>query len=37
MAALAVQGGSNPLFQNNVIFVVLLWGGLPPTLSGACC
>jgi L-rhamnose-H+ transport protein len=28
MAALAVQNGSNPLFQNNVIFVVLLWGGL---------
>jgi L-rhamnose-H+ transport protein len=28
MAALAVQVGSNPLFQNNVIFVVLLWGGL---------
>lgn len=28
MAALAVQHGSNPLFQNNVIFVVLLWGGL---------
>ncbi len=28
MAALAVQHGGNPLFQNNVIFVVLLWGGL---------
>lgn len=28
MAALAVQHGTNPLFQNNVIFVVLLWGGL---------
>ena len=28
MAAAAVQNGSNPLFQNNVIFVVLLWGGL---------
>jgi len=28
MARLAVEGGSNPLFQNNVIFVVLLWGGL---------
>jgi len=28
MAALAVGRGANPLFQNNVIFVVLLWGGL---------
>ncbi len=28
MADLAVQRGVNPLFQNNVIFVVLLWGGL---------
>ncbi len=28
MAAVAIQHGSNPLFQNNVIFVVLLWGGL---------
>jgi L-rhamnose-H+ transport protein len=28
MAAAAVANGSNPLFQNNVIFVVLLWGGL---------
>jgi L-rhamnose-H+ transport protein len=28
MAQLAVQRGVNPLFQNNVIFVVLLWGGL---------
>jgi L-rhamnose-H+ transport protein len=28
MAEAAVQQGSNPLFQNNVIFVVLLWGGL---------
>lgn len=28
MAALAVQHGDNPLFQNNVVFVVLLWGGL---------
>jgi L-rhamnose-H+ transport protein len=32
MAALAVQVGSNPLFQNNVIFVVLLWGGLTTNL-----
>ncbi|HZF63675.1 MAG TPA: L-rhamnose/proton symporter RhaT [Chitinophagaceae bacterium] len=28
MARVAVENGSNPLFQNNVIFVVLLWGGL---------
>lgn len=28
MAELAVQSGNNPLFQNNVIFVVLLWGGI---------
>jgi L-rhamnose-H+ transport protein len=28
MARLAVERGSNPLFQNNVVFVVLLWGGL---------
>ncbi|HEY9007772.1 MAG TPA: L-rhamnose/proton symporter RhaT [Ohtaekwangia sp.] len=28
MAEAAVAHGSNPLFQNNVIFVVLLWGGL---------
>jgi L-rhamnose-H+ transport protein len=28
MAEAAVAEGSNPLFQNNVIFVVLLWGGL---------
>lgn len=28
MADAAVESGSNPLFQNNVIFVVLLWGGL---------
>jgi L-rhamnose-H+ transport protein len=28
MAKLAVERGTNPLFQNNVIFVVLLWGGL---------
>jgi L-rhamnose-H+ transport protein len=24
----AVQQGANPLFQNNIIFVVVLWGGL---------
>ena len=28
MAAAAVAAGMNPLFQNNVIYVVLLWGGL---------
>ncbi|MEO6220576.1 MAG: L-rhamnose/proton symporter RhaT [Ginsengibacter sp.] len=28
MAAVAVARGSNPLFQNNVIFLVILWGGL---------
>ena len=28
MAVVAVERGANPLFQNNVIFVVLLWGGL---------
>ncbi|MBK8424462.1 MAG: L-rhamnose/proton symporter RhaT [Lewinellaceae bacterium] len=28
MAHVAVERGANPLFQNNVIFVVLLWGGL---------
>ncbi|MBO9635125.1 MAG: L-rhamnose/proton symporter RhaT [Chitinophagaceae bacterium] len=28
MAEEAVKAGANPLFQNNVIFVVILWGGL---------
>jgi len=28
MAEAAVQQGMNPLFQNNVSYVVLLWGGL---------
>jgi L-rhamnose-H+ transport protein len=28
MAAVAITNGCNPLFQNNVIFVVILWGGL---------
>jgi L-rhamnose-H+ transport protein len=28
MAAEAVRQGMNPLFQNNVTYVVLLWGGL---------
>lgn len=28
MADQAVKQGSNPLFQNNVTYVVLLWGGL---------
>jgi L-rhamnose-H+ transport protein len=32
MAQLAVERGFNPLFQNNVVFVVLLWGGLTTNL-----
>lgn len=28
MAEAAVRAGMNPLYQNNVIYVVLLWGGL---------
>jgi L-rhamnose-H+ transport protein len=28
MAEAVVASGSNPLFQNNVTFVVILWGGL---------
>jgi L-rhamnose-H+ transport protein len=28
LAEAAIQNGVNPLFQNNIIFVVLLWGGL---------
>lgn len=32
MAEAAVQAGFNPLFQNNVTFVVLLWGGLTTNL-----
>lgn len=28
MALVAVEAGFNPLFQNNVTYVVLLWGGL---------
>jgi L-rhamnose-H+ transport protein len=32
MAAVAIEQGGNPLFQNNVIFVVLLWGGLTTNL-----
>lgn len=28
MAEMAVSRGINPLFQNNVIYVILLWGGL---------
>lgn len=28
MAGMAVSSGMNPLFQNNVTYVVLLWGGL---------
>jgi len=32
MAEAAVAKGLNPLFQNNVIFVVILWGGLTTNL-----
>lgn len=32
----AVAVGVNPLFQNNVIYVVLLWGGSPLILPGVC-
>ncbi len=32
MALQAVAAGCNPLFQNNVIFVVVLWGGLTTNL-----
>jgi L-rhamnose-H+ transport protein len=32
MAEIAVQKGANPLFQNNVIFIVVLWGGLTTNL-----
>jgi len=32
MAEAAVAAGFNPLFQNNVTFVVLLWGGLTTNL-----
>lgn len=32
MAEAAVTNGLNPLYQNNVIYVVLLWGGLATNL-----
>jgi L-rhamnose-H+ transport protein len=32
MADAAVEAGFNPLFQNNVTFVVILWGGLTTNL-----
>jgi L-rhamnose-H+ transport protein len=32
MALAAVEAGYNPLFQNNVTYVVLLWGGLTTNL-----
>ena len=32
MAEAAVRDGFNPLFQNNVTFVVILWGGLTTNL-----
>jgi L-rhamnose-H+ transport protein len=34
MAEVAVQAGHNPLFQNNVTYVVLLWGGLTTNFIG---
>lgn len=33
MAEMAVQNGGNSLFQNNVTYVVLLWGGLTTNLT----
>ncbi len=35
MAEAAVAAGMSPLYQNNVIYVVLLWGGL--TTNFVCC
>jgi L-rhamnose-H+ transport protein len=32
MAEMAIARGNNPLFQNNVIYIVLLWGGLTTNL-----
>ncbi|MDX9882666.1 MAG: L-rhamnose/proton symporter RhaT [Prolixibacteraceae bacterium] len=32
MADVAVANGNNPLFQNNVAYVVILWGGLTTNL-----
>ena len=32
IAAQAVANGANPLFQNNVTYIVLLWGGLTTNL-----
>lgn len=32
MAQVAVEQGANPLFQNNVVFVIVLWGGLTTNL-----
>jgi L-rhamnose-H+ transport protein len=32
MAVEAVNRGANPLFQNNVIFIIILWGGLTTNL-----
>ncbi len=29
---MAIARGNNPLFQNNVIYIVLLWGGLTTNL-----
>ncbi|PJJ76091.1 L-rhamnose-H+ transport protein [Thermoflavifilum aggregans] len=32
MAKMAIEQGTDPLFQNNVIYIVLLWGGLTTNL-----
>lgn len=32
LAEMAIARGNNPLFQNNVIYIVLLWGGLTTNL-----
>ncbi len=34
MAEAAVAAGFNPLYQNNVTFVVILWGGLTTNFIG---
>jgi L-rhamnose-H+ transport protein len=33
MAIVATERGANPLFQNNVVYIVLLWGGLTTNLA----
>lgn len=36
LAATAVEKGADPLFQNNVTYVVLLWGGLTTNFIWCC-